>query len=367
MNRVYFAAFLAFCWFTVVSAEQTALVRFYPEDIDSSTVITINELFYESLQDFGFSSLKIVATDSLCENKECALAAAKVAGSEKVIYCRARILGSKWIVRGYHFNVGDGELLSKHSLDCRSIEDFEPVMKRLAEAIAKGKSVEDVAAIDNITQKEEDPTRFRRREGFYTFGIQVGYLYPFTDGSYNYWNDTWSDEDKRRGQYRQVLSTDIVNWFELPKNLSLQLDLHIGWGAEIGTHLILLKQFGRGDYSPYAGGGVGINYCFEGDPPDDVDEDKRNSGFTLIGKAGIQLLRTYNFRVHSDVGYKCVFNDDWDQGPYLNIGVTWRKSPRSDFAAARTRQNPLILALAGIGGCVSLLTILGVMLSASSY
>jgi len=325
------------CIVSSFSADTVAVIQFIPESVDSSTAITINDLFCEALQEFGLRDLQKISTEIPCTDGDCALRAADSAGAQKVIYCTARILGSKWIVRSFYYKVKEQQQLSSNSIDCRTIEDFEPVMRRHAEAIVKGKTIEQVASVDNITGAEGDEKRFQRREGFYSYGLQFGYLYPYGDNSYTTWkiDRNYTNGEYRqtvhKKQFRQILSTDFINWFELPNNLSLQWDLHVGWGADIGTHIFLLRQFGRGDFSPYTGGGLGVNYCFNGEPPDNEDQDKRNSGFTLLGKAGIQLLRTYNFRVHLDGGYKYVFNDDRDRGPFANIGLMWRKQPRSFY------------------------------------
>ncbi len=346
---------------TMIYGTEIVFIPFQLESVDSSTETTINELFVESLQSFGIDNITMLTPSSPCREKTCALAIADSLKAQQVIFGSARRLGSKWIVRAFHYQLGNEKPLSSHTLDCRSIEDFEPVMKRLAEAIAKGKNTEAVAAIDNITQTEADESRFRRREGFYSLGLQFGYLYPYGEKSYTRWKySSYGDYNAKELQYKQVLSTDFVNWFELPYNLSLQWDLHIGWAAEIGSHIIMLKQFGRGDYSPYIGIGTGLDYCFMGDAaPDSIEENHRNSGFALIGKCGIQLLRTYNFRIHMDGGYKIVFNDDRDQGPFANIGIMWRKNRKSAASASYSQSsynNPIILGLAGLGGLVLLLT-----------
>jgi len=355
--------------FPAFSADTVAVIQFIPEKVDTSTAKTINDLFYESLQEFGLKHLQRITAEIVCREKGCALKVADSVGAQKVIYCTARILGSKWIVRSFYYRVKDGKQYASNSLDCRTIEDFEPVMRRHAEAIAKDKTVEQVASIDNVVGVETDETRFKRREGFYSLGIQFGYLYPYRDNSYTHWQYDGTDyedgkyrEKAHESQYKQVLATDFINWFELPNNLSVQWDVHIGWGADIGTHLILLRQFGRGDFSPYAGGGVGIDYCFNGNPStglNDVDEDKRNGGFTLLCKAGLQLMRTYNFRVHIDGGYKYVLNDDRDQGPYTNIGLMWRKQPRNASYSHGT--NPVVTVLSGIGGLVLLLGVISLV------
>jgi hypothetical protein len=183
--------------------------------------------------------------------------------------------------------------------------------------------------------------------------MKFGYLFPTgktayqkIDYSYGTYPNYYSILDTN--QYKQILMTDWVNWFELPKDLALEWDLHVGWGAELGTHFSLLKLFSRSDFAPYAGGGIGLDYVF----PEDYENnpDKRNSGFALNAKAGMLLFRTYSFRLMVDAGYKIVFNDDVDQGVTANLGIMWKK--RSSGNAGGGSGNPLITGLAIVGGVV---------------
>ncbi|OGJ89725.1 MAG: hypothetical protein A2268_07010 [Candidatus Raymondbacteria bacterium RifOxyA12_full_50_37] len=329
--------------------------------VDSSNQNTIIQLFFEDYETFYKGSIKAGPDSVLCSAKECAIATASAMGAEEVVYGSARMLGSKWIVAGYRYRTADQKLLASIRLDCKSVEDFEFVMKRMAEALAKGKTMEDVASIDNVTESEMTDEQHRRREGFYAFGVKFGYLFPQGKSSYlNYdynYDYYYSYEDRYdTNQYKQVLMTDFVNWFELPKDLVLNWDLHVGWGAELGTHFSLLKLFSRGDFAPYAGGGIGLDYVFA-DPFD--DPNKRNSGFALNGKVGMLFFRTYNFRLSLDAGYKIVFNDDLDQGITTALGITWKKRPPSETTQSR---NPVTTVLAVIGGIVVTIFVIGVAL-----
>jgi hypothetical protein len=88
-----------------------------------------------------------------------------------------------------------------------------------------------------------------------------------------------------------------------------------------------------------------------------VDKDKTNSGFSLIGKSGMLLFRTYNFRVNADMGYKVVFNDDKDQGIFVNLGLLWHQQPslRSGNQSRSAPPSLMFLGLAGLGGLAVLL------------
>lgn len=153
MKNTRLISLFMFCFVAVtLSAEKTALISFIPESVDNTTALTINELLYESLMEFGLTDIEKIAINTPCRDKACALKAADSINAQSVIFGSARKLGQKWIVRSFLYNVENSEQISTHTLDCQSIEDFQPVMHRLAEAIVKGKSIEEVVSIDNITE-----------------------------------------------------------------------------------------------------------------------------------------------------------------------------------------------------------------------
>jgi hypothetical protein len=198
-------------------------------------------------------------------------------------------------------------------------------------------------------------------------GIKAGLLRPLRDESYlhvDYYGYGYDYDGTGSGesvyQWEQILVTDWVNWFEFPNNMALEWDLRVGWRAEMGTDFTLLRFFNNSDYSPYAGLGAGLNYVF----PNDTDQKtgQRNAGFSLTGRGGIMLFRTYDFRVILDGGYRVTLNSDYDQGAYANIGILWRKSS-SRYRAAQVGTGTRVLA--GIGGTVVVLILIGIVSSAT--
>jgi hypothetical protein len=340
------------------------IVPFPLAGVDSATQKTINDLFLESYQTFS-PSVTSVPSDSLrCPDKACAVSAASARGADEVVYGVARKLGSKWVVSAFRVKTADQSVLASAKLDSKSIEDFEYVMRRIAEALARKKTIEDVATIENVTETEMDDSRHRRRTGFYAFGIQCGLLFPVTKGSYVNTKTTTMVYDPLTGTYhdstyneqlKQVVTTDLVNWFELPKNLALEWDIHSGWGAELGTHFSLLKLFSEGDYAPYLGGGPGIEYVYAG-----RQDGQRNTGFALNGRGGILLFRTYDFRVFSNATYKVVFNQDMDQSVTFNLGILWKKR-----SSEGSTGSPVLSALAIVGALVVGLVVIGLVSAAA--
>jgi hypothetical protein len=365
--KIVFLISLLLALVLVKNTPADALVFPFPlAGVDSANVNTINQLFVEDYGTFSKQAVKI-APDSLpCSTRECALAAANTLSAEEVIFGSARKLGEKWILSGFRVRVKDGKQLSTARLDSKSIEDFEFAMKRMAEALAKEKSLEDVASIDNVTETEMGDAQHRRRQGFYAFGVKFGYLFPMGAKSYQRISERYiydystftSSYQYDTTQYKQVLITDFVNWFELPKDLALEWDLHVGWGAEFGSHFTLLKLFSRSDWAPYAGAGIGMDYVFPETYYGTSDPNKRNSGFALNAKGGMLLFRTYDFRVSVDAGYKIIFNDDMDQGITTGLGITWKKRSSDDGGSGRS---PLVTGLAIIGGIVVTCVVIGLV------
>ncbi|MCU0609518.1 MAG: hypothetical protein MUF22_07115, partial [Chitinispirillaceae bacterium] len=308
MTSRMFYSVLTILWLSLQPSWSTVMITpLQIDQLDSTSAATINELFFEFYQVFVPGADITIDKNARCRDKTCAIDIGKNSQAQEVVYGVARKLGGKWIVSGWRINVADGALLASNRLDSKSLEDFEFVVKRMAQGLAKGKKVEETATVDNITESEMDEDQFRRREGFYAFGFKSGFLFPRNSTYYQRYENRYyydSGYQNKPKSYSQVLNTDFVNWFELPQNLALEWDLHVGWMNEIGTHFSLLRYFSRNDFSPFVGGGIGLDYVF----PDDASavsadpnlQDKRNGGFTINGKAGMMLFRTYSFRIFAN-------------------------------------------------------------------
>ena len=100
---------------------------------------------------------------------------------------------------------------------------------------------------------------------------------------------------------------------------------------------------GRGDITPFFGGGVGLHYV----PPDvDKSPDKRNSGPTLNAEGGLMLFRTYDIHVLLGGQYRIVFNSDIDNGFVTDVAVTYNVKSRKNEVNWKREGG---YALAGLG------------------
>jgi hypothetical protein len=352
MRTIQFAAVVTFLFLQAARAD-VVITPFQIDQLDSATSKTVNDLFFESYQSFVKGEIKRPDSARPCQDKLAALDAAKRVGGSEAVYGVGHKLGEKWIVSAWRLNTADGATLASARLDSKSIEDFEFVMKRLAESLAKGKKVDETATIDNVTEGEMSDNQFRRREGFYAFGVKVGYLFPPAPShSYQDYNNTYS---ATMISPSQIVTTDWINWFELPRDLALEWDLHAGWEYEFGTNFDLIKLFSRGDFAPFAGGGIGIDWVIPNSTDDTLGH--RNSGFSINGRGGIMLFRTYSFRILASAGYKVVLNSDYDQAVTADIGIIWKKQKSSEGSSS-----PLVKGLAIIGGIVVGLVVLGAAL-----
>jgi len=310
-----------------VTQATTSIVPFTIRGIDEQNRLTIQELFHDYYQAASGQTIVVSEANPECSEIPCHVIDAKAKGADHLIFGSIKRLGQKWIVTGTRVEVKTNTVVGFHKLDCRSLEGFDPVMKRLARALAEGKTLEEVVDIHNVTEEETDETRHRRRAGLFSSGFRYGYLFPTTKGSYlrDVSEYRWI-EPVRQAQFSQIINTDWVTWMEFSRNYALEWDLHVGWGAEIGSHLSMVKLFSDRDFAPFVGGGLGINYVFAGNYS--AGENKANSGPTLTAKTGLVAFRTYNFRVLFDVNYKVVLNHDTDQGIQVGMGLLWNK-PRN--------------------------------------
>ena len=103
----------------------------------------------------------------------------------------------------------------------------------------------------------------------------------------------------------------------------LLLDAEVVWGvgASFGGDLNLDYVFSRSDYSPFAGGGVGLHWVDR----EDGNSNTHYSGPALNVQGGLLLFRTYDVHVIIRGQYQVVFNSKIDQGVSLNAGFTFRR------------------------------------------
>ncbi len=285
------------------SAEKLLLLPMAGDADKAADISTVNQLYRDVVEAQFKGTLLSPPAGVSCNDRECALKVAREARADGVIYSTLNRLGSKWIFSSTIMGV-DGNNVFNQRLTALSIEDFEAVTKRMADALLNRKETEQVASLDNITEKENTQEPERRRS-LSASGVALGYLWPTNDSLQN--------------QYSQVIRVAWLNDWELRNNFVLGAELIWGVGASIGGDLNLNYVFSRTDISPFVGGGVGLHFYGYDNAAD------RRSGPTLNMQGGMFLFRTYDVHVRLRGQYQVTFNSDMDQGFILDAGFTFGK------------------------------------------
>jgi len=349
-------------------AEKLLLMPMHADSVSERDIGTIEDLFAEKLQQFtGADVVRPPDSIAACSEKPCAVAAAQSLGADQVVFGAIRRLG-----RQMYFSSGiskrDGGGFFQQRLTIQNVEDFELATGRMAEALAKRKSLEEVASVENITEAEEaGPHAQNRRRSFYLTGVSLGYLWP-SDGSFSRWNsETSTDcsngfgcpETERFQKYNQVFKLGWNNWFEFKPQLAMEIDLLLFAPIAIGADANMIYFFNRQDFSPFAGGGLGIHYVFA-DEGSHKDLDKANSGPAMNVQGGMIFFRTYNINLVVRGQYHYIGNDDKDNGASIDIGI------RTKMGAAGGDKYHRVSATTWLGGGVALAYVIAMIVAASS-
>ncbi len=312
---------------------KTALVLPVQGDLEKAADVgTVNELFREAVQN-GYHGEVKAGKDSAhgCAERECAAKMAKDAGADEAVFATVKKLGSKWIFSATVVNAGNSDAFNQRGM-ATSIEDLEAVTHRVADALVTRKSFESAATTENITAKEEqnEPTR---RRSLYVTGFSLGYLYPMAK-SYAYLKE--GNYDPATGRYpytlkqpySQMVRLDWLNYWEFRQNLMLGFEGAWALPNVIGGDIDVQYLFNNSDYTPFMGGGLGIQYV--GDLSDSSTTAKRHSGPALNLQGGMILFRTYDVHVMARAQYQVVFDSDVDNGLTFDVGIIYRPSEKRE-------------------------------------
>ncbi len=298
--------------FSLTSAQEKILILPIHTTESVQDIETINLLFLESF--YKFSSDNITYGDSLipCDQYNCALKIMKVQGHDMVVFQSIKPLGRRMIYTVMMISK-DGDDKRHQRVFAESIEDFEKITLRVAEALVMNLTLDDVVDVENVmdTEAESEPNV---RLSLNRLGLSIGYIYPF--GSSFPKNNCGSSCDSPN--YAQMFRYHGFYSYELQnRKASLNTGFHWFIPNVIGADFSLLKYLNDTDYSPFFGGGLGIFGVGGGSSY----ADKRNSGFGLNLQAGYVLLRTYNINLIIRASFYQIFNTDMDNGIGLEIGT----------------------------------------------
>jgi hypothetical protein len=324
-----FAAFGILAAFGLLATGRAASAKtllVIPLKIDSTKVkdySAIREFYSEALGTSYSGTLKTAKTAEPCGDRECAQELLKEQGGDEAVFGAVRMLGSKYFLSSTIIEA-DGKTYSQ-KIQAANVEDFENATKRMADALINHKSLEEVANLDNITESEETKLA-NRRTSFYSSGGSIGFTQPFGSSYQRYVTENDDNcsfdcvETTRLDKNDKIFTLGWNNWFEFKNHLALEIDVLFYAPIAFGGDANLLYMFGNSDFTPFAGGGLGVHYVF----PDEGDKkmnDKQNFGPAANAQAGLIMFRTYNMNLVLRGSYHVVMNDDVDNGLTVDMAL----------------------------------------------
>jgi len=255
-------------------------------NVDAGTLSAAHEVFRGYVEQAGRYVVRVTRAGSAAEAEPSpsdAVAWAAEVQAPLAAVLRLTTLGSVLHVRLTVYEAPSGRTVWSDSLPAGAPGDLDPVLKRLAAGWAQGTRAESAAEIDTVTQKEAEPLKKRiatRQRGF-----RLGAIRAMDSGL--------PDEPTAIGGGMYWLY-DARSWL-----LDVTIDYYGGkrlhdFAAGFGGYL----PFGKGDFSPYLGGG--LRYAFA-----DLDDDW-GGGFQPYVAAGALLGRL------SDVGVRLEVSMQWN-------------------------------------------------------
>jgi TolB-like protein len=297
----------------VAGPTKVAVFGFTADGVDETTARVSTSVFRTELasyKDFTVATADEVA-DALGSDRPVGRAteareAAVSVGAAKAVTGSVNKLGSQTLVQVKLIDALSGDVDFEDQLATTSEAELDVVLKRLAKAVAMGKKSGGPAELGTILEKEgKEPVR---REAWWGGGAAIGGFFPFGG----------------LGTHNTLMAYSGCAIYETPDffaelNATGFADFSSSGGAFWPITVNVFKVFGKTDFAPYAGGGLGIGFYAS-------NYGSGGQGFVFAPGGGILLFRTYDFHVLADARYYVMFSSSGVQhGPALRIGLTYRR------------------------------------------
>ena len=210
-----------------------------------------------------------------------AVALGRPSQAELVVVTHIVRLAGKSRVRVTAFRTADASLAHTDSMmTAGGPDDLDPVLKRLAVALATGKPVATTGEIDSVTQDESDP--YLKQTATKTFGVRLGAMIPVNGpgevatatGIGLFWlydarefmGEVWGDFTHSSSRSVTTLNLGIAGYY----------------------------PFTRRNVTPYIGGGGAWS---------SVDGSGSGSGMRLHAAGGVLIGRLWTVQARAELGY----------------------------------------------------------------
>lgn len=294
-------------------------------EVDPAAVATFRELLRGDLAAAEPAAQYLrPGAAAACDDADCAAAAGRALGVDRVVWGSISTLGRKLIVTLELADVATARVIARDRMTIDRIEDLEAAAGRLARALSRGATTAQTAELGNITRKEsEKPVR---REGETGPAIHLARWQPFggyggADGGIEigvgYWYETGAFAIEPRIGYRFDDGANDFDFHEIPLDVSA------------------LAILSTRDVAPYVGGGAGLHWLQAS-----WEVSSRSGGFLVTttretvwdsawafgvhARAGVLFFRTYSVRLGLDAQYDLLTTRIAGRAPHglrLGLGV----------------------------------------------
>lgn len=362
MRKLLIRGIATFIGLAAVTAVPARTLLSIPLKIDSVRITdyaAIREMYSEALGSAYAGTVRIATLAEPCADRECALQLLKAQGGDEAVFGAIRMLGQKYFLSSTLIEA-DGKTYSQQ-IQAANVEDFENATKRMADALIHRKSLEQVSNLDNITESEETQLA-NRRTSFYSSGGSIGFTQPFGSSYQRYVTESADDcpmvgnclETTRLDRSDRVFTLGWNNWFEFKNHLAMEMDVLFYAPIAFGGDVNLLYQFGNTDFTPFAGGGLGVHYVFP-DEGDRTDSQKQNFGPAANIQGGIIMFRTYNMNLVLRSSYHVVMNEDVDNGLSVDMAIRTKVGPSGGNKYHRTSATTYLGVALGVAYLIAII------------
>lgn len=286
-------------WVSVASAERVALLPVSGVNVNEGTLEAAGDVLRGELMKTGkYQVAQVPGPVTKAEaSPDSAMAAGRAQGAELAVVLHVTRLGNTARLRLTAY-ASNGQVVYVDELPAATPDDMPPVLARLAQGLATGKSARETADIETVTDKEGEPLRKRRATS--VWGLEIGYLLPL--------------HDPHDGEQ---LALPGLALFWLYDARTFLADIAVGFHTDshegdLWVGLGVYYPFSRSDFSPYVGGGLRYAHAEYG--------GGGASGIVALASVGVLLGRLSSVQIRGELSY--FVNMFTEQPQYLDSANT---------------------------------------------
>jgi hypothetical protein len=278
------------------------LYDFEARGVDVSVIKTNTQVMRDALN----GTYKYVVVDpapgTFCYNVLAAADSAKKYSAAQVLVGNIMTIGGKQWLTYQLVDATSSTVMLADKFELPPMDEFPTMADRIAASIVERRPYSETVEPERMTSSEANPQFKHPRKPYAGVFLTAGYMFEMRQRPYSVINDT-----------TYYMSTNLVNLnlavsFETQQMLTmLQLGLLRGIHSEQDLSFDVIGNYvmGKGDFSPFIGGGIGITrFSWDG--------GNNNDGLNVSAGVGMLALRTYYFRILAAAYANYTFaSNDW--------------------------------------------------------